>query len=116
MSQIFYRQVLAMPQGQPEILARISGGGPDVPTPHAGPGGVATTPSAAIFQGVNAHIIGTALVEGQTGSEFGPQTSDLGPRGCRLRIVHMLSSHWYVMVNLAPVPAYRQNRHTVSEA
>jgi len=38
---------------------------------------VATTPSAAIFQGVDDHIIGTALVEGQTGIEFGPLTSDL---------------------------------------
>ena len=34
--------------------------------PHAGPGGVATTLSAVIFQGVNAHIIGTALAGGQT--------------------------------------------------
>jgi len=36
---------------------------------------VATTPSAAIFQGVDDHIIGTALVEGQTGSRL--RTSDL---------------------------------------
>ncbi len=43
--------------------------------PHAGPGGVATTPSAAIFQGVDDHIIGTALVAGQTGSRL--RTSDL---------------------------------------
>jgi len=34
--------------------------------PHAGPGGVATTPRLPFFQGVDGDIIGTALVAGQT--------------------------------------------------
>src|SRR5439155_6392629 len=75
MSQIFYRQMLVMPSRSTRLFDLIGGGGPDVPTPHAGPGGVATTPSAAIFQGVDGDIIGTALVAGQTGSRL--RTSDL---------------------------------------
>ena len=77
MSQIFYRQMLAMPSRSTRLFDLIGGGGPDVPTPHAGPGGVATTPSAAIFQGVDTDIIGTALVAGQTALDFGPLPSDL---------------------------------------
>jgi len=77
MSQIFYRQMLVMPQGQPDFSISSVEAGRMSQLPHAGPGGVATTPSAAIFQGVDDHIIGTALVEGQTGIEFGPLTSDL---------------------------------------
>ena len=69
--------MLVMPSRSTRLFDLIGGGGPDVPTPHAGPDGVATTPSAAIFQGVDGDIIGTALVAGQTGIEFGPLTSDL---------------------------------------
>jgi len=85
MSQIFYRQMLVMPSRSTRLFDLIGGGGPDVPTPHAGPDGVATTPSAAIFQGVDGDIIGTALVAGQTGLDIGPLTSDL-------RVTHYESS------------------------
>jgi len=51
MSQIFYRQMLVMPQGQPDFSISSVEAGRMSQLPHAGPGGVATTPSAAIFSG-----------------------------------------------------------------
>ena len=82
-SDCFHRQMLGRAPRSTRPFDLTGEGGPDVPTAHAEPEGVLTTPYAVIFQGMNTDIIGTPSPHVKPRPPFGsrtsdPRTSDLG--------------------------------------